>query len=194
MISILSGKVADIALNRVVINVGGVGYEVILAPVFVSQLKVGDEITVHTSSVIREDSWTLYGFVGRSEKELFVELQSVSGVGPKVAYSLISAIPSTELQMAIGTGENSRLEQVPGVGKKMASRIILEMKDRFATNKGGKSEPWRPQVIDALVSLGFQRKDAENAVERARRESDIDFSSLELSEVLRRCLAQSRSK
>ena len=130
MIAVIRGTIIEITLNRAIIDVGGVGYEVIVAPTSVSSLVAGSEITLYTSAVIREDSWTLYGFFEKSAKDLFVELQSVTGVGPKVAYSLISAIPPNELINSIAIGENSRLEKVSGVGKKMASRIILELKDR----------------------------------------------------------------
>ena len=190
----IRGTIIEISLNRAIIDVGGIGYEVIVAPSSVSTLTSGSEITLYTSAVIREDSWTLYGFSEKNAKELFVELQSVSGVGPKVAYSLISAILPSELMNAIAMGENARLEKVPGVGKKMASRIILELKDRHQSSSRKSSEPWRAQVLDALVSLGFQRKDGEAAIDRAQRESKESFASLDLSEILRRCLSQSKVK
>lgn len=194
MIAMMRGTIIEISLNRAIIDVGGIGYEVIVAPSSVSSLTSGSEITLYTSAVIREDSWTLYGFSEKNAKELFVELQSVSGVGPKVAYSLISAISPSELMNAIATGENSRLEKVPGVGKKMASRIILELKDRYQSSSRKTSEPWRAQVVEALVSLGFQRKDGEAAIDRAQRDSKESFASLDLSEILRRCLSQSKAK
>ena len=194
MIAVIRGTIIEITLNRAIIDVGGVGYEVIVAPTSVSSLVAGSEITLYTSAVIREDSWTLYGFFEKSAKDLFVELQSVTGVGPKVAYSLISAIPPNELINSIAIGENSRLEKVSGVGKKMASRIILELKDRYQSSSRRTNEPWRAQVLEALVSLGFQRKDGEAAIDRAELESKESFASLDLSEILRRCLSQSKAK
>ena len=192
MIALLTGRVVEISLNRATIDVNGVGYEVIISPTFITSLAQGSEISLHISSVIREDSWTLYGFTEKRAKEIFIDLQSVSGVGPKVAYSLTSAMQPSELHEAIASGDNKRLEEIPGVGKKMASRLILELKDRYVRSGSDSHSPWRHKVIDALLGLGFSRKDAESAIDKALKSTDLDFSTLELAEILRRSLAQAR--
>ena len=194
MIATLSGRVTNISLNRFIIDVSGVGYEVIASPQLISSLSLGEEATLFISTVIREDSWTLYGFNDMSSKETFMELQSVSGVGPKVAYSLISALSPVELRSAIAAGDHRRLEEIPGVGKKMASRMILELKDRYVSGGKVSHDPWRNNVIDALLGLGFSRKEADAAIERAQKSSTEDFAALELAEILRRSLAQTRSQ
>ena len=194
MIASLQGIVIDLSLNRLILDVNGVGYEVVASPSFISTLAIGSEAMLHIASVIREDSWTLYGFTDKRVKETFLDLQSVSGVGPKVAYSITSALGPTELHDAIGSGDHRRLEEIPGVGKKMASRLILELKDRYSSAGRSSSSPWRNQVIEALLGLGFTRRDAENSIDRAQQNSDEDFASLELAEVLRRSLSQSRAQ
>lgn len=196
MIAILRGKVLSLSLNKAIIDTNGVGYEVIISPTLISRLELGSDVTVHTSAVIREDSWTLYGFSDLESKELFIELQGVTGIGPKAAYSMLSALAPSELQRAIGSGESATLEQVPGVGKKMASRIILELKDRYSTFGSGrtKEKQWHAPVLQALIGLGFSAKEGESAIESAQRQSNDDFASLELSEILKRTLSQSKSK
>lgn len=196
MIAQLKGVVTSITLNRAIIDVGGVGYEVIISPQLISTLREGSEALIHTSAVIREDSWQLFGFAEMESKQLFVELQGVSGIGPKAAYSLLSALTPTEVKRAIGSGEAGVLESVPGIGKKMASRIILELKERYLhALQGSRSQSsWRPQVLQALIGLGYTAKEGDAAIDRASTSSSDDFEQLELSEILRQTLAQSRSQ
>jgi Holliday junction DNA helicase RuvA len=196
VIAHIQGKVTALTLNRAIVDVAGVGYEVLLSPSQISTLAVGETVLIHTSAVIREDSWTLYGFSDTVSKELFIQLQSVSGIGPKAAYSLLSALNATDIERAIGAGDHVTLEKVPGVGKKMASRIILELKDRFAGSRSGTASrsAWRGPVIEALTGLGYSTKEAESAVDRIVEHEGESLDKLELSEILKRSLSHSQPK
>ena len=195
MIALLRGTIASIAPTSLVLDVNGVGYEVIIAPTLAAALHVGNEITLHTSLVVREDSQTLFGFETPDGRSLFLELQSVSGIGPRVAHSLLAFYGSEELRAIIGAGANKELEKVPGIGKKVASRIFLELKDRFATTRNQQKTArmnWHSKVADALQGLGYSSKEADSAVENALSTFEEEPSESEMSEVLRRALAQQR--
>ena len=197
MIAQLIGSVIDVRLNRIVVNVSGVGYEVIVAPEIASDTKVGDSLTLHTSLVVREDSWTLYGFTSTDAKSLFEELQSVTGIGPKVASALLAVYSPEELRAAIASQDNAALERVPGIGKKVASRIILELKDKFGGGfraKSSLSGPWRNQVIGALTGLGYSVKEAEAALDEVLSEFGRTPTQEDLPEMLKMALARSRRK
>ena len=197
MIAQLIGSVIDVRLNRIVVNVSGVGYEVIVAPEIASDTKVGDSLTLHTSLVVREDSWTLYGFTSTDAKSLFEELQSVTGIGPKVASALLAVYSPEELRTAIASQDHAALERVPGIGKKVASRIILELKDKFGGGfraKSSLSGPWRNQVIGALTGLGYSAKEAEAALDEVLSEFGRTPTQEDLPEMLKMALARSRRK
>lgn len=197
MIAQLTGSVIDVRLNRIVINVSGLGYEVIVAPELASETKIGDSLTVYTSLVVREDSWTLYGFTSTDAKSLFEELQSVTGIGPKVASALLAVYSPEELRTAIASQDNGALERVPGIGKKVASRIILELKDKFGggfRTKSSLSGPWRNQVVGALTGLGYSAKEAESALDEVLSEFGRPPTNEDLPEMLKMALARSRRK
>lgn len=197
MIAQLTGSVVDVRLNRVILNVSGIGYEVIVAPELASETKVGDVLTLHTALVVREDSWTLYGFKSTDAKTLFEELQSVTGIGPKVASALLAVYTPEELRTAIANQDNGALERVPGIGKKVASRIILELKDKFGggfRSKSSLSGPWRTQVIGALTGLGYSAKEAETSLDEVLSEFGRTPSNEDLPEMLKMALARSRRK
>ncbi len=197
MISQVKGTIIDVRLNRLIIDVSGVGYEVIVAPELASSTRAGEILTLHTSLVVREDSWTLYGFDSLDARALFEELQSVTGIGPKVASALLSVYSPEELKNAIATQDNAALERVPGIGKKVASRIILELKDKFGggfRSKRSLSGPWRTQVVGALTGLGYSAKEAESALDNVLSEFGSTPSEKDLPELLKMALAQSRSK
>lgn len=180
-----------------VVDVSGVGYEIIVAPDLASQSKVGDSILLHTALVVREDSWTLYGFHSVDERTLFEELQSVTGIGPKVASALLAVFLPEELRTAIANQDNAALERVPGIGKKVASRIILELKDKYGGGyrlKSSLSGPWRTQVIGALTGLGYTAKEAENALDDVLNEFGKTPTEKDLPEMLKLALARSRRK
>ena len=197
MIAQLKGTVIDVRLNRLVLEVSGIGYEVIVAPDLASNSRVGDLLTLHTSLVVREDSWTLYGFEKVDSKSLFEQLQSVTGIGPKVASALLAVYTPEELRNAIATQDNAALERVPGIGKKVASRIILELKDKFGggfRSKNSLAGPWRTQVIGALTGLGYSTKEAESALDDVLEEFGRTPTEKDLPEMLKLALAQSRRK
>ena len=197
MIAHLSGSILDVRLNQLVIDVGGIGYRVTVAPELAADSRVGQSISLHTSLVVREDSWTLFGFSNADAKNLFEQLQSVTGIGPKVASALLAVYQPEELRSAIAAQDNAALERVPGIGKKVASRIILELKDKFGggyRSKSSLSGPWRTQVIGALTGLGYSAKEAESALDDVLSDFGRTPTETDLPEMLKLALAQSRRK
>ena len=197
MIAHLSGSILDVRLNQLVIDVGGIGYQVTVAPELAAESRVGQSISLHTSLVVREDSWTLFGFSNADAKNLFEQLQSVTGIGPKVASALLAVYQPEELRSAIAAQDNAALERVPGIGKKVASRIILELKDKFGggyRSKSSLSGPWRTQVIGALTGLGYSAKEAESALDDVLSNFGRTPTEADLPEMLKLALAQSRRK
>ena len=197
MIAHLSGSILDVRLNQLVIDVGGIGYQVTVAPELAADSRVGQSISLHTSLVVREDSWTLFGFSNADAKNLFEQLQSVTGIGPKVASALLAVYQPEELRSAIAAQDNATLERVPGIGKKVASRIILELKDKFGggyRSKSSLSGPWRTQVIGALTGLGYSAKEAESALDDVLSDFGRTPTETDLPEMLKLALAQSRRK
>jgi holliday junction DNA helicase RuvA len=166
MIARLRGRPVARTAEGLVLDVGGVGYLVHATPSAARQ--EGDEITVHTYLHVREDALQLYGFAEVAERELFVQLLSVNGVGPKVALAVVSGSPAAELRRAIVLEDAARFQAIPGIGKKTAERIVLELKEKLA---GDLSLAPIPGVSagdlvarDALVELGFSLQDAERAL------------------------------
>jgi len=193
----MTGKIFEIRLNRIILLVNGIGYEVIVAPDIASESKVGGELSLHTSLVVREDSWSLYGFLSQSAKSLFEELQSVTGIGPKVASALLAVYGPDALRNIIASQDNEALERVPGIGKKVASRILLELKEKFVASyksKSALSGPWRTQVIGALTGLGYSQKEAESALDKVLESFGRTPTSEDTPEMLKLALAQSRQK
>jgi Holliday junction DNA helicase RuvA len=195
VIAQIAGSVLEVRLTSIVVNVSGIGYEINVAPDLASKIAVGDEIALYTSLVVREDSWKLFGYKSADARDLFNELQSVTGIGPKVAHSLLNVFDAEKLQSIIGSGDQLALEQVPGIGKKVASRLILELRERYNTGKSKNtaSGKWRDSLTEALISLGYSAKDAERRIEETISELDVDPASVELSELLKRSLAGARS-
>lgn len=195
MIAQLRGAVIEVKLNSLTLDVSGVGYELVVAPELAAKTRVGENLNLHTSLVVREDSWTLFGFDNSEAKALFEQLQSVTGIGPKVASALLSVHGPDELRAAIANSDLAALEKVPGIGKKVASRIVLELKDKFGgsfSSKSALSGPWRTQIIGALTGLGYSSKEAETALEKALHSYGKTPAEADLPEVLKLALAQSR--
>src|SRR3954447_8932644 len=164
MIARLRGRPVANTPEGLVLDVGGVGYLVHATPAAVRKGSAADEITVETYLHVREDAMQLYGFADREERELFVHLLSVSGVGPKVALAIVSGSPAGELRRAIVREDAARFQAIPGIGKKTAERIVLELKEKVeasAVATIGDS----PHLVarDALVELGYSAADAERA-------------------------------
>ncbi len=194
MIATLTGTISAITTSSVVIDVNGVGYLIHITPRTSAGLVVGNRASLFTQLVVREDSMTLYGFESLQAKEVFELLQSVSGIGPKVALSALSIYDPQELFSAITTENASAIERIPGLGKKGAQRVILELKEKIPafTQVSSASHnaiaPWRDQVLMALVGLGFTAKDATARIEIVAQEI-TDPSSREIAELLRAALA-----
>jgi Holliday junction DNA helicase RuvA len=179
MIASVRGTVAALGPDGAVVEVGGVGLAVACAPATLARLRVGESARLATSLVVREDSLTLYGFADDDERALFELLQTANGVGPKLAQTMLAVHPPRELRRAVATGDLAALTQVPGIGRKGAERIVLELRDRIGSIDGGDGiagriepgdgvvavAPWRDQVAHALAGLGFSAKEAGEAVE-----------------------------
>lgn len=194
MISQVSGKILSAKLTSIVLDVNGMGYEVSVAPELASKVAEGERLTLYTSLVVREDSWKLFGYLDSNSRDLFEELQGVTGVGPKVAHSLLSVYPPEELQSIIGSGDHAALERVPGIGKKVASRIVLELRERYNAGKSrSKSQiKWRDSLHDALTSLGYSSKEADRTIEETLKHIDSPSEDRDLSELLRIALSHAR--
>lgn len=171
MIAFVKGPVAAIGVDSCVIEVGGVGLQVYCHPGTLAGLRPGQETRVSTSMVVREDSLTLYGFADDDEKALFELLQTASGVGPRLAQAALAVLSPDQLRQAVASEDLAMLVKVPGIGKKGAQRIVLELKDKIgAPSKTVAGRPlqakeaWREQVHAGLVGLGWSPKDAEDAV------------------------------
>ena len=175
MIAFVRGRVAQLGLTSVVVDLGGVGLELNCTPGTLATLRTGAEATLPTSMVVREDSLTLFGFLDEDERTLFELLQTASGVGPKLAQAMLAVLPPDDLRRAVTTEDVRALTRVPGIGQKGAQRIILELKDRIGAPTGAAQpaavvppqaeEAWRAQVRDGLVGLGWSAKEAERAVD-----------------------------
>jgi Holliday junction DNA helicase RuvA len=166
MIARLRGRAVARTPEGLVLDVGGVGYLVHATPSAMRQ--EGDEITVHTYLHVREDALQLYGFAELAERELFVQLLSVNGVGPKVALAVVSGSRASDLRRAIVLEDTARFQAIPGIGKKTAERIVLELKEKLAGDLSLAPAPGAPSgdlvARDALVELGFTVQDAERAL------------------------------
>ncbi len=201
MISSVRGEVLAVHLDHAVIEVGGVGLAVRTTPATLAELRRGEQARLWTTLVVREDSLTLFGFTTTSGKELFELVQSVSGVGPKIALALLAVLDPDDLRRALSTGDTAALCRAPGIGKKSAERLVLELKDKVgpvATTQAGPSATvngsagstaWRPQVTDALVGLGFTAKQADDAVVAVAAQEDAAVTGGDVGVLLRRSLA-----
>jgi Holliday junction DNA helicase RuvA len=172
LIAFVRGPVAALTLNSAVVEVGGVGLEVMCTPNTLAALRTGHTATLPTSMVVREDSLTLFGFADEDEKQVFELVQTASGVGPKLAQAMLAVLTPDAVRRAVAGDDVRTLTSVPGIGQKGAQRIILELKDRLggpvSSAPGATvaaSEPWRDQVRQGLVGLGWSAKDADSAVE-----------------------------
>ena len=162
MIARLRGTFVARSENGLVIDVGGVGYLVAATPRV--RAVIGEETTVETYLHVREDALQLYGFATTDERALFELLLSVSGIGPKVALAIVSASPSDELRRAIALADHARFEAIPGIGRKTAQRIVVELGDKLGAATGAAAVPGVLLARDALIELGYSLADAERAL------------------------------
>ncbi len=200
MISLLNGTVRSLLSDRAIIEVQGVGYAVLVTSATSASLTLGAPAILHTSLVVREDSLTLFGFLDEESKNTFELLQTVSGVGPKVALSILGSLSIEDLARAIAQENVGVIEKVPGIGKKGAQRMILELKGKMTrvgahANHLSHQPAWREQLTSALVSLGFTPKDSDNAisalVSRLQNEG-IDPADVALGDLLKKVLANGK--
>lgn len=186
MIGWLRGSVRQRETGRVVLDVGGVGY-VLLVPMstFLSLPGEGAVIELHVSTQVREDSITLHGFHEPSEREMFERLLSVSGVGPRTAMAALSSLGPDELARSIAEGDSRRLSTVPGIGKKTAERIVVDLQDRVAKEQGARAAAAKAggggeagDVVSALVNLGYNDRQAARAVQDAKADGAAGFEAI----------------
>lgn len=167
MIARLRGLPAGRSADGLLLDVNGVGYLVAATPGVMRRAEDGGEITVETFLHVREDALQLYGFADTSERELFTQLLTVSGIGPKVALAVVSGSPAAELRRAIALEDHARFQAIPGIGKKTAERIVLELKDKVSLTvddpvvRAGEETPTHIVARDALVELGYSVLEAE---------------------------------
>src|SRR2546430_1134686 len=174
MIAQLRGKAVGSTPEGLVLDVGGVGYLVAATPAAVRKSDGGKEVVVETYLHVREDAMQLYGFADRSERELFVQLLTVNGIGPKVALAIVSGSPAAELRRAIVRGDVARFQAIPGIGKKTAERIVLELKEKLGLELSVAAPSADLTARDALVELGYSVLDAEAALAHVDRELPIE--------------------
>jgi Holliday junction DNA helicase RuvA len=206
MIASVNGRVAAVSPDGAVVEVGGIGLAVQCTPGTIARLQVGESARLSTSLIVREDSLTLYGFADDDERQLFELLQTANGVGPRLAQAVLAIHPPREVRRAVSMADVKALMQVPGIGKKGAERLILELRDRLGsvttdTSLDGPSAPglpsvtpvapWRDQLTSALVGLGWSGKEAETAVVELAPVADaqiVETGSVEVAVLLRRAL------
>jgi holliday junction DNA helicase RuvA len=188
VISSLRGQVQHVGLDHAVVEVGGVGFAVQMTPSTLATLRRGEETSIATSLVVREDSLTLFGFADAEARELFGLLQTVSGIGPRIALATLAVLEPDKLRHALAEGNITVLTQVPGIGKKGAERLIIELRDKVGalpTPTTPAHSKTRDHVVEALLGLGFPAKAAETTVDGVLAENPDQSTSA----VLRRALA-----
>lgn len=206
MIASVNGRVAAVSPDGAVVEVGGIGLAVQCTPGTIARLQVGESARLSTSLIVREDSLTLYGFADDDERQLFELLQTANGVGPRLAQAVLAIHPPREVRRAVSMADVKALMQVPGIGRKGAERLILELRDRLGsvttdTSLDGPATaglpavtpvaPWRDQLTSALVGLGWSGKEAETAVVELAPVADaqiVGTGSVEVAVLLRRAL------
>jgi Holliday junction DNA helicase RuvA len=181
VIAFVSGRVAQLAPDGAVVEVGGVGLAVQCTPGTLAGLRLGEQVHLPTSMVVREESLTLYGFADEDERTVFELLQTASGVGPRLAQAMLAVHTPDALRQAVASEDLATLTQVPGIGRKGAQRIVLELKDRLGAVRGApgpaRSVPaaqqgWREQLHGALLGLGWSSREADDAVSATAPEAE----------------------
>ena len=196
MISFLRGTVAHVGLSTAVIDLNGAGMSVYATPQTLGRLRVGEEGQLFTSLIVREDSLTLFGFATDDEREVFDVLLSVSGVGPRLALAVLAVHDPEAVRVAAHTGDSKTFTKVPGIGPKVAGRIVLELAGKLvpqgtapAAGAATAAEAaWKPQVVAAMTSLGWSEKDASASIDKALAdEPEVSFRG-NVYEILRTTL------
>ncbi|MGE5215645.1 MAG: Holliday junction branch migration protein RuvA [Chloroflexota bacterium] len=194
MIAQISGRLAEKIPGEIVVDVGGVGYQVFIPlNVFYRLPDVGAPVKLQIFTHVREDAIQLFGFQDAGEKRLFLLLLGVSGIGPRLAVNILSGIPAEELARALKEGDEIRLVAIPGVGRKLAERMIVELKDKFATLAPAAAGSAKPDegsqlamdAVSALVNLGYKKAEAEKMVREVLQRGESSLENV-LKETLRR--------
>lgn len=197
MIAHLTGTVTHAGATWVILDLGGFGVRALCSPATAAAVRIGEPATLHTSLVVREDSLTLYGFTDADEREAFELVQTASGVGPKLAQAIVSVLSPDDLRQAITTENLARLVSVPGIGRKGAQKLVIELKDKVAAlGAGGPAAPsassaptgWREQVSEGLQGLGWSARDAEAACDAVAHLADDD-PQVQIGALMRAALA-----
>lgn len=195
MISSITGIIKSTSSSAVVVDVGGVGILVQVPNRVTSGVKIGSRADFYTYLVVREDALTLFGFLEVADRDFFELLLTVTGIGPKVAQSILSGSDSVTIASAISSGNLKLLESFSGLGKKGAQRLVLELKDKvaqFANGATSRNHPLKNQVENALEGLGYSAKDAANMVSQVAKSTEID--NLTAAEILKLALKVSSNK
>lgn len=192
MIASLRGRVVDLRLDGVVVEVGGVGLLAHATPATLAGLRIGQEASLATSLIVREDALTLYGFADTDERDVFEAVQTVGGVGPRLALAMLAVHAPDALRRAVATEDLAALQRVPGIGRKGAQRIVLELGDRLGPATGTVEtrapEDGRNTVVEALVGLGWNARAAEEAVRAVVPDDAGQVDSGDVAAVLRGAL------
>ncbi len=196
MIARLTGKIVYKSPEFTIIDVNGMGYQVFVPlSTFYELPDDGAAVSLHTYTHVREDTLQLYGFHTMAEKSMFMCLTGISGIGPKLAVNILSGSPIADLEAAIATGDAVRLTRIPGVGKKTAERMVVELRDQIGKKMAAPSyagvarkdeeDKLYSDAVSALVNLGYKRPAAEHAIDRVRQGDEITLS---LEELLKQAL------
>ncbi len=194
MIAFVSGPVAALAPDSAVVEVGGIGIAVQCTPNTLSGLRMGQQTKLATSLVVREDSLTLYGFADDDERQIFELLQTASGVGPRLAQAMLAVHSPDALRRAVSTGDEKALTAVPGIGKKGAQKLLLELKDRLGEPIGAPAVGtavtggWRDQLHAALIGLGYATREADEAVAAVAPQAEAAEGTPQVGQLLRAAL------
>lgn len=193
MIAFVHGIAADMTENSVIVETGGIGYEIYMTGESLSQLPMGEKVKIHTYFQVREDAMQLYGFLKKDDLQMFKLLLGVNGVGPKAAMGVLSGITSDELRFAVLSDDVKTLSKAPGIGKKTAQKLILELKDKLKledafelklaheqekAEASGDVSDGRQEAVAALVALGYSSTDALRAVRKVTEVSPDDVEGL----------------
>ena len=186
----LCGKIAALEENLAVVDCGGVGFECAASSYTLAQLRMGEVQKIYTVCSVREDAFEIFGFATREEKRCFELLTSVGGVGPKVALNILSAVTPSGVQLAVATGDEKALTAAQGVGKKLAQRILLELKDKLSLEDAFEKKllheqeaeetlpDARGEAVEALTALGYSPADALRAVQKVEPGDDMDTEAI----------------
>ncbi|MEO5994471.1 MAG: Holliday junction branch migration protein RuvA [Arthrobacter sp.] len=197
MISFLRGTVAHVGLSSAVIDLNGAGMSVNATPQTLSRLRAGEEGKLFTSLIVREDSLTLFGFASDDERAVFDILLSVSGVGPRLALAVLAVHEPETIRVAAHSGDGKAFTKVPGIGPKVAGRIVLELAGKLVPHGTAADAPapaassesvWKPQVVAAMTSLGWSEKDATSSIDKSLADSPELADRGNVAEILRATL------